>query len=637
MRDTLKARRHARWQSDTLALTLGSGALVLASPAQALLFNGVDYQKIGPDLYQVSLGQGVEQVSSAEVPAAVRDVLEALSLSGELRPGIVPYGDFTTADSLMLANARTPLWYEDSTNIAALSVIAGAGAVAGGAAALVFLPDGPVIEPPEPPEPVAGYFTGDANIDALLYPADDPISPMAHWLGSGTYDTPVALTYSFAIDPMPTTSFSGFEAFGELEKQRTRDVMEAIESAINITLTEVMDQGQGTYTADGQNRGHINLAYDTNGLMDDPIGVTEGWAYVPFGDNPMAEEDSGDVHLNPSAYREMYFEDPLGGGSTVLIHEIGHALGLAHGFEEPFMAPWLDTDLYTIMTETLAWSSGEGGQSPASLMIYDIAALQQLYGANISTAIGDTVYTFRSDTPVFETIWDAGGIDTIVHVGATNATIDLAEGAVSTVGGMPQTKWVTTVEELTDAPLLLQAVNVVSGASHLSTQLSDDRTEFAVISTAESYWLGGVEFEVVYSDATSENFVLTDLVRNVPQGNVGIAFDTVIENASTDAGNDVIYGNAANNRIDPGAGSDYMHGGEGADIFVFQPGYGTDEVGDFESGIDSVELEGFAPGDYTTSYTGYSTVLSFNTGDQLTLYTGGPVYAVYEEDFVYVA
>ena len=124
MRDTLKARRHARWQSDTLALTLGSGALVLASPAQALLFNGVDYQKIGPDLYQVSLGQGVEQVSSAEVPAAVRDVLEALSLSGELRPGIVPYGDFTTADSLMLANARTPLWYEDSTNIAALSVIA---------------------------------------------------------------------------------------------------------------------------------------------------------------------------------------------------------------------------------------------------------------------------------------------------------------------------------------------------------------------------------------------------------------------------------------------------------------------------------------------------------------------------------
>ena len=55
------------------------------------------------------------------------------------------------------------------------------------------------------------------------------------------------------------------------------------------------------------------------------------------------------------------------------------------------MAPWLDTDLYTIMTETLAWSSGEGGQSPASLMIYDIAALQQLYGANISTAIGDTV------------------------------------------------------------------------------------------------------------------------------------------------------------------------------------------------------------------------------------------------------
>ncbi|MAV48011.1 MAG: hypothetical protein CBC49_000965 [Alphaproteobacteria bacterium TMED89] len=413
--------------------------------------------------------------------------------------------------------------------------------------------------------------------------------------------------------------------------------MESIESAVNLRLTEVIDQGAGTYTADGLNRGHINITYDSNGLMDDPVGITEGWAFVPFGEVPMAAEDSGDVHLNPAAYREMYFEDPLGGGATVLIHEIAHALGLAHGFEAPYMDPWLDTDVYTIMTETLAWSSGEGGQSPASLMIYDIAALQQLYGANTSTALGDTTYEYSSDSTALETIWDAGGTDTIVHVGATNAVIDLTPGTLSLVGGLPLTKWVTTVEELTDAPLLIEAVNIVSGASHLSAELSSDQTEFAIISDSETYWMGGVEFEVVYSDATAENFVLTDLHRPVPYGNVGIAFDTIIENATTDAGNDSIFGNDTANRIDPGAGADFMIGGGGPDVFVFRPGYGTDEVGDFESGFDRVELDGFGPGDYTTSYTGYSTVLSFITGDQLTLYTADPIYEVSEQDFVYVA
>ena len=80
-----------------------------------------------------------------------------------------------------------------------------------------------------------------------------------------------------------------------------------------------------------------------------------------------------------------------------------------------------------------------------------------------------------------------------------------------------------------------------------------------------------------------------------------------------------------------------MYGGGGADVFVFRPGYGIDEVGDFESGYDRIELHGFTIDDYTTSHTGYSTVLSFVTGDQLTLYTDGLIYEASEDDFVYVA
>ena len=175
--------------------------------------------------------------------------------------------------------------------------------------------------------PTDPYFTGDPNIDALLFPEDDPVSPMAHWNGSGTYNQPVELTYSFAVESMPSTSFAGIQPFGTLEQERTREIMASIEEVANIRLTEVTDQGAGTYTADGLNRGHINLAYDRGGFADDPTGMTEGWAMVPAGDDPRAVEDSGDIHLDPGAMRDFYFEDPLGGGAAVLAHEIGTRWG----------------------------------------------------------------------------------------------------------------------------------------------------------------------------------------------------------------------------------------------------------------------------------------------------------------------
>ena len=80
-----------------------------------------------------------------------------------------------------------------------------------------------------------------------------------------------------------------------------------------------------------------------------------------------------------------------------------------------------------------------------------------------------------------------------------------------------------------------------------------------------------------------------------------------------------------------------MVGGDGADVFSFKPGYGSDEVGDFESGYDSIELQGFSLDDYTTTYTGYSTTLSFNTGDELILYWEDPLVELYATDSVYVA
>ena len=83
----------------------------------------------------------------------------------------------------------------------------------------------------------------------------------------------------------------------------------------------------------------------------------------------------------------------------------------------------------------------------AGPQLHDIAAAQLLYGANMTTRTGDTVYGFNSNTghahftitadgqsPVFA-IWDAGGNDTLDFSGySTSVEIDLRAEAFSSAG-----------------------------------------------------------------------------------------------------------------------------------------------------------------------------------------------------------
>ncbi len=81
-------------------------------------------------------------------------------------------------------------------------------------------------------------------------------------------------------------------------------------------------------------------------------------------------------------------------------------------------------------------------------MMLDIAALQEMYGANYTTNSDATAYTFSALTGeffingvsqgvpagnrIFRTIWDGGGVDTYDFSNySTNQQIDLAPGGVS--------------------------------------------------------------------------------------------------------------------------------------------------------------------------------------------------------------
>jgi Ca2+-binding RTX toxin-like protein len=173
---------------------------------------------------------------------------------------------------------------------------------------------------------------------------------------------------------------------------------------------------------------------------------------------------SGSVWLNP-AYNSGInnLVTPTSGvyGYMAILHEIGHSLGLDHAGNYNGGSPaygntstgWLyaeDSYQYTIMSYFNASNTGAnwGGKYAQTPMVYDIMAIQQMYGADYTTRAGDTIYGFNSNagnslynfsqnTSPILTIWDGNGIDTIDLSGWSSASIlNLTAGSYSSVNGM---------------------------------------------------------------------------------------------------------------------------------------------------------------------------------------------------------
>ena len=141
-----------------------------------------------------------------------------------------------------------------------------------------------------------------------------------------------------------------------------------------------------------------------------------------------------------------------------VIHEIGHALGLKHGHETGgYGALPFDTDSmeYSVMTYRSYVGSdaqfvyNEEWGYAQTFMMYDIAALQHMYGADFDANYGNTTYTWNPTTGasyvngvlaiapggnrIFQTIWDGNGYDTYdLSNYSTDLEINLTPGYHST-------------------------------------------------------------------------------------------------------------------------------------------------------------------------------------------------------------
>jgi Ca2+-binding RTX toxin-like protein len=171
--------------------------------------------------------------------------------------------------------------------------------------------------------------------------------------------------------------------------------------------------------------------------------------------------------------------------------------------------------------ELLGCSYSYSNLTPQTYSLYDIAALQYLYGANNASA-GNKTFAFQPNAPVITTISDNGPNDTIDCSALTgDCTIDMNPGATSNLA---------IAQGL---PFGITLPNQYDGTSAIT-----------------------IAYGCLIANSTGGS------------GNDSIAGNAIANSLNGGAGNDVLNGGGGNDTLNGGSGNDVLNGGVGADTLI---------------------------------------------------------------------
>ena len=281
----------------------------------------------------------------------------------------------------------------------------------------------------------ANFVKLPSNIEKVIYTNNALALP--YWINALLPDATAGLNFQTILGEAKTFSYvfpstlpsydtsadnaKEFTAFTAVQQGRVSIALSYVSSVLDLQFNKATD------------------AAVLNTLTFASNAQTNSAGYALY---PSISFSGSDIFLNSADYNTTLEDGEY--GALVLIHEVGHALGLKHPFaheqagegdvaESPYLIGTEETTSWTVMSY-----ESEKAQYILQLSPFDIAALQYLYGPSPTARSTDDTYSISASGPNF--IWDGAGADTLSASSlSVPATLYLEPGYWGYIGSQTDT------------------------------------------------------------------------------------------------------------------------------------------------------------------------------------------------------
>ena len=342
--------------------------------------------------------------------------------------------------------------------------------------------------------------------------------------------------------------------------------------------------------------------------------VFDNWDDGAYSYSDLDGGDRGAIHTSIVNVPNNWDTKPISLNSYWLqtyIHEIGHGLGLGHagdyngnaqyGPDHTFKFDSWQSSIMSYFAQSDNPNVNASFGFIATAMAADILAIQSIYGTNVQTRAGNTVYGANSNVngylgnmfdeifdlsadkprifnnkPYALTIYDTGGVDLLNFSTATrDQRINLNDTEASSIGGRRGNVVIAqgvVIENAiggkrSDVMIGNEVENRLwgrNGADQLNGKIGSDTLNGG---EGNDVLNGGFNSDTIQFSGREK--VAVNLSRTGTQ-NTGEGRDKLIsiENIIAGGGNDRLIGSDGDNRLSGGAGRDLINGGQGNDVLI---------------------------------------------------------------------